>query len=76
MQISMFTVRVRFVSDAKGPLEAKPKRAVLTLARDLEEALHHAHTQFAEVEAAGVVVEYDRPSQLPDTFATESLVYS
>lgn len=26
MQISMFMVRVRFVSDGKGPLEAKPRR--------------------------------------------------
>ncbi len=76
MQISMFAVSVRFASDSKGLLEAKPRRVVVTLARDHEEALRHAHAQFAEVAAAGVVVEYGTPIQLPDTISLESLVYA
>ncbi len=72
----MFMVRVRFVSDAKGPLEAKPKRVVVTLARDHGEALQKARERFAEMSLAGVTVAYDTPSQLSDTFALESFIYS
>lgn len=73
MQINMFMVRVRFVSDAKGPLEDKPKRVVVTLARNHEEALQHARDRFVEMTRAGVIVEYGAPSQLPDTVDPEAL---
>jgi hypothetical protein len=76
MQINMFMVRVRFVEDSKGPLEAKPKRVVITIARDHGEALQKARAQFAEMSLAGVTVAYDTPSQLSDTFALESFIYS
>lgn len=39
MQINMYMVRVRLVSDAKGPLETKPQRVVVTLALNHTEAL-------------------------------------
>lgn len=76
MQISMFTVSVRFVSDGKGPLEAKPKRTVVTLAGNHLEALQKARTRFIEVESAGVAVEYGFPSQCADTIVIESPVLS
>lgn len=76
MQINMYMVRVRLVSDAKGPLETKPQRVVVTLALNHTEALRHARACYADLESAGVVVEYADPSQLSDTVALESLVYA
>ena len=76
MLIRMFMVPVRFVRDAKGALEAKAKRVVVTLARNHEEALQRARGRYVDVEAAGVTVEYSDPAQLPDTFAIEALVFA
>ncbi len=75
MLISMFTVTVCFVRDARGPLKAKTKCVVVTLARSHEEALQRARARFVDVEAAGVAVEYSSPAQLPDTFTVESLAH-
>ncbi len=76
MQVNIYMVRVRLVSDVKGPLEAKPQRVVITLALNHAEALRHARDRYADLESAGVVVEYGDPSQLADTVALESLVYA
>jgi len=76
VQINMNAVHVRFVSDAKGPLEDKPKSVVLTLAVDHEVAIQHARAYFAEVVSTGVVLEYSYPHQLFDTLAIEALVYA
>jgi hypothetical protein len=76
MKISMFAVRVRFVSDANGALEGKPGRVVVTLARDHEDALQQTRAHFLEIARLGVTLEYGDPSQLHDTVALESLVYA
>lgn len=34
MQINIYKIRVRFVRDAKGELEAKPGRVILTIAHN------------------------------------------
>lgn len=74
MQIAMFAVGVRFARDARGPLEAKFRRVLVTLAHDHDEALERARTHFTDVAMSGVTVEYERPVQLADTIQLESLV--
>ena len=76
MQIHLYAVRVRFVCDAKGPLEAKPQRVVVTIARNHEEALQNARSLFWEMVSAGVTVECGDPRQLSDIIAVESLVFA
>lgn len=75
MQISMFMGRVRFVCDSKGPLETKPQRVAITLAREHNEAILCVRSHFVEAELAGVVIEYDTPIELSDTTSFESLVF-
>lgn len=75
MQLHMYAVRVRFVRDARGPLEDKPKRTILSIARTREEASDRARAHFLEMTQAGIVVELGEPTQLQDTIALESLVY-
>lgn len=76
MQISMYAVRVRFVADTRGPLDDKPRHVAITLARNHEEATSNVRARYAETERAGVVVEYQPPSHLPDTVALESMVFA
>lgn len=76
MQLSMYAVRVRFVADAKGPLDEKPRNVIITLARNHDEAAANARERYADMERAGVTIEYQPPSHLPDSFAIESLVFS
>ena len=72
----MYAVRVRFVRDSKGPLEDKPKRVTVTIARNHEEAMQRTVAHFFEIARVGVEIEYGEPMQLSDTIALESLVYS
>lgn len=74
--VKMYKVPVRFVSDAKGPLEAKPGRVVVTIADSSEHAADNALALFREVIAAGVDVEIGYAAQLSDTYALESFVFA
>ncbi len=76
MQINIYKVRVRFVRDAKGELEVKPGRVILTVARNHDEARRSAMSYFGDLTLAGIEIEYEYPSQLSDTFAVEGLVYA
>lgn len=78
MQISMYVVRVRFVRDARGPLEAKPGRVVITIARDHAEALANAEARFDGIAtmADGLEIEYESATKIADTVALEGFVYA
>ena len=71
MQISIFRVTVRFVRDASGRLEDKPKRACLVVARDHDEALAVARNRFTDEAAAGIEIEYGTPAHRGDCVVVE-----